>query len=111
MEAGMGSGSGHYSTPQGARIGWIEGEDLYLQHEAAYQVAQRLGQDSGEGLYIGSATLKKRLKEKGLLKSMGSNGKRLLVRKTLDGARRWVLHLESRALLPMEVSQVSQLSH
>src|SRR5262249_4383880 len=45
----------------GSRVGWRDGEQLYLEPEAAYKVVQEMGQASGEPLAIGSKTLHKRL--------------------------------------------------
>jgi len=38
----------------GRRIGWIDGEDLYLEPNASYAAAQRMSRDSGESLAISS---------------------------------------------------------
>jgi primase/DNA polymerase family protein len=47
---------------KGDRIGWIEGDDVYLQPDAAYKMAQSMG-TNGEGLTISSRTLWRRMKE------------------------------------------------
>jgi len=86
---------------KGDRFGWIEGEDLYLEPQAAFTVAQRIARDSGETLPIGSKTLHKRLDEKKLLKTKERED-RLLVRRTLEGVRRGVLHLHPDTLLRVE---------
>src|SRR5215208_5629429 len=79
--------------PQGDRIGWVDGEDLYLEPAASYRVAQREVQ-GGEALTVGAQTLRKRLKEKGLLLSIDKKRQTLLVRRTLEGVKdRSVLHL------------------
>ena len=79
--------------PQGDRIGWVDGEDLYLEPAASYRVAQREAQ-GGEALTVGAQTLRKRLKEKGLLASVSETRQTLLVRRTLEGVKdRSVLHL------------------
>ena len=77
-------------TPQ--RIGWVDGEDLYLQPDAAYAAVRRLAQDEGDGVPLAPKTLWKRLDEKGLLASRDEDG-RNLVRRTLGGDRRRVLHI------------------
>jgi hypothetical protein len=58
-------------------------------------------------------TLKKRLKERGLLASTETYGgrERLEVRRTLEGKRRPVIHLRSSALMAPEVRQVRQVHH
>ncbi len=98
------------SSPKGKRIGWIDGEDLYLEPEASYQCAQRAAKDSGELLPIASKTLHKRLSERGLLLTRERRD-RLLIRKTLEGARREVLHLHRDSLLLIETDQSSQSDH
>ena len=63
--------------PQGDRIGWVDGEDLYLEAGASYRVAQREAQ-GGEALTVSAQTLRKRLKEKGLLASVSETRQTLL---------------------------------
>ena len=53
----------------GRRIGWIDGEDLYLEPEASYAAAQEVARELGDGLAVSSQTLRRRLKERGLLVS------------------------------------------
>jgi hypothetical protein len=79
--------------PQGIRLGWVEGEDLYLDPEVAYVAANKLGAEQGEPLPVSSDTLKRRLKEAGMLKSMEE--RRLTVRISVEGRRRYVLHLRA----------------
>ncbi|MFC1609975.1 hypothetical protein ACFL6C_03375 [Myxococcota bacterium] len=84
---------------QGVCIGWIDGGDLYLEPEASYQCAQGMAGTSGDGLAISQRTLAKRLNEKKLLVTTG--GKRgLIIRKTLQGSRREVLHLNAEKVMP-----------
>ena len=71
--------------PSGNRIGWVDGDDLYLEPEASYNVAQRMARDAGGSLPVGSKTLHKRLNERGLAGYQGAgtidywSGKRLKV--------------------------------
>ena len=110
-------GTGDYQRtewqPQGLRIGWVQSDDLYLESDAAFAEAQRLGSKAGEALSVTLQTLKKRLKERGLLASTESVGgrERLEVRRTLEGNRRTVLHLRSSTLVVPEVRQVRQVRH
>ena len=90
--------SGEEWRPQGERVGWITGEDLYLEPEAAFAAAQRQGRDSGDALTISSKTLRRRLHERGLLASMDDTRGVLTVRRVLDGSRRNVLHTSSNLL-------------
>jgi len=59
--------------PQGECVGWVDGEDLYLQPDAAYAAVQKQGRDSGDTLSVTATTLRKRLHERGLLKSSDQN--------------------------------------
>lgn len=83
---------------QGHRIGWIDGEDLFLEPEASYAEAQSLAAEQGETLAIAPATMRKRLKEKELLASVDLNRKTNTVRRTLEGKRREVLHLRAASI-------------
>ena len=84
--------------PQGDRIGWVDGEDLYLESAASYRVAQREAQ-GGEALAVGAQTLRKRLKEKGFLLSTDETRQTLTVRRTIEGVKdRSVLHLRLSSL-------------
>ena len=78
--------------PQGTRIGWVAGSDLYLEPEASYQVAQQLA--GAERLAVSEQTLRSRLRECGLLVSTDVGRKMLTVRRTLEGRPRQVLHLK-----------------
>jgi hypothetical protein len=90
--------------PQGEHIGWLDGEGIYLQADSAYAVVQRLARDGGDQLPVTLATLKKRLRERGLLASTEKHRAgdrevgRLEVRRVLQGKRRWVLHLNTQSL-------------
>jgi len=92
--------------PQGARVGWIDDDDLYLQPDAAFKVAKAMSPD-GDGLLVSSRTLHRRLKERGFLASVDEQRDRVLVRRVLDGVRREVLHLPA-AVITMGPSQTSQ---
>jgi hypothetical protein len=84
--------------PQGRRVGWLDGENLYLESDAAFAAAQALGVPSGEPLTITSGALWKRLRDRGLLKSSSPSSETLKTRVTCEGARRWVIHLHADAL-------------
>jgi hypothetical protein len=88
--------TGHSWTAVGACIGWIAGSDLYLDSSISYQVVQ---QTAGmERLAISEQTLRHRLHSHGLLASIDASRQTLLVRKTLEGCPRQVLHLKARDL-------------
>ena len=95
-------GGGEYERtewrPQGSRAGWIDGEDLYLDLEAALAGIQRVSQATGNGISVTPKTLAKRLHERGFLRSTEQDGGHLQVRRTLEGRRRQVLHLAASTI-------------
>ncbi len=84
--------------PQGRRIGWVAGDDLYLEPDAAYQVAQEAGSHSGTTPQVGPRTLWKRCHEAGYLQATDANRETLKVRRTLESASRSVLCFSTGAL-------------
>jgi hypothetical protein len=94
--------------PQGDRIGWVAGEDLYLEPEASYMAAQQLARDQGDALPVSPRTLRKRLKERGLLAEADTERQVLTVRRTLEGQRRDVLHLSAGLLSAEKPDQPDQ---
>ncbi|MHB0912154.1 MAG: DUF3854 domain-containing protein [Armatimonadota bacterium] len=86
--------------PRGARIGWVDGEDVYLEPQAAFAVAQGMARDSGDTIPLRGKTLHKRLDEHGLLASTDTARSTLTVRRTLEGSRRNVLHLHRSSIVP-----------
>ncbi len=88
--------------PHGRRIGWLEGENLYLDPQEAYACAQRLADELGERLPLDPSALAARLHEAGLLATTNvANTRRTYrVRRTIQSRRREVLHLKAAALEP-----------
>jgi hypothetical protein len=85
---------------QGLRIGWIDGEDVFLEPDAAYKAAQGIARDLGESLTITVSVLRKRLHEQGMLAAIDISRKTLTVRKQLESQRREVLHIKVSTLFP-----------
>lgn len=85
---------------QGQRIGWIDGDDLYLEPNASFAAAQEIGRQTGDAVVITAQTLRRRLKERGLLASTDEARQRNTVRRRLQGRERLVLHLHASALRP-----------
>ena len=81
--------------PLGARVGWLDGEDLYMEPHASYAAAHKQGRDCGDALTVTPRTLKKRLDERGLLRSKDAGRQVHTVRRTTEGSRRNVLHTAS----------------
>ena len=95
--------------PLGDLVGWVEGDNLYLDPEASFRAVQQFGRDSDQRITCSLQQLKKRMFERGLLASteQRNDKNRLAVRKVLQGMRRTVLHLRASALFP----GVSQVAH
>ena len=102
----MGSGEHRYLAANGPVIGWIEGDELYLEAEAAMACAKHLVREQGNELPFTDRRIQKSLQEAGLLKS--SEPERNTVRKTLDGRRRYVLHMSSERVLGIDSSTQAQ---
>jgi len=91
---------GDKRIPMGDRIGWADGDDIFLEPTAAYRLVQSAASAAGESLSVSEHTLKKRLHEKGLLASTEPKRQVLTVRRTLEGVSRPVLHLSRAVVLP-----------
>ena len=85
-------------APQGRRVGWVDGEALYLEPEASFAAAQEMAGAQGEGLAVSVQRLRRRLKERGLLASTDAKRETLTIRRVVEGASRNVLHLDSSCL-------------
>jgi hypothetical protein len=85
-------------APQGIRIGWVSGSDLFLDPKASYQVAQGL---AGTDRLAGEQALGRRLRECGLLASVDAGREMVQVRRTLEGDPRQVLHLKAGELVEL----------
>ncbi len=98
------SGSGQAAAitwqPEGVRIGWLEGENLYLDPEAAYRTVNESLRVSGGMLPVTPRTLSKRLDEQGKIRSREAH--RFTVRRQLEGQRRTVLHLSVQTVFPTD---------
>jgi hypothetical protein len=79
--------------PQGKRVGWVDGENLFLEPEASFAEVQALAGQHGEALPITASTLRKRLHERKLLVNIDEARQVHTVRLTLEGQRRSVLHM------------------
>ena len=110
-----GAGSFGHETwrPQRERVGWVvddeSGRDLFLDPDASFAAAQSMGRDTGDPLAVQPKTLHRRLQQAELLLSVDEARHRLTVRRTLGGARRYVLHL--RASVLEGVAQPAQSAH
>jgi hypothetical protein len=89
--------SGRGWMPRGQCIGWVGGQDLFLEPVVSYQVARALG--GAESLQLSEQSLRRRLHDHGLLASTDPGREMLTVRRTLAGFPRQVLHLNAAVLL------------
>jgi hypothetical protein len=83
-------------VPQGSRIGWVIGNDLFLDPISSYRVAEALA--CVERLTVSKQSLHHRLRENGLLASIDHGRQMVQVRRTLEGFARQVLHLKATDL-------------
>lgn len=91
---------GHDDVPIGrVRLGWIEGDDLFLLPDIAFAEASKLARQQGNELGIDKITLGKRLKERGLLISCDEKRQRTTVRRVLGGAQQTVWHVRPQIVL------------
>jgi hypothetical protein len=83
---------------QGRRIGYLDGDDVYLLPDAVMQVLAAL-RSSGESITLSRSALAKRLLERGVLRAdeRGTRGT-LTVRKVVEGRRANVWHIKATAL-------------
>src|SRR5581483_7804499 len=64
-----GEGTDTRLKPQGILVGWLAEDELFLEPETSFAVVQRFAREQGEGFAITAHTLRRRLKEKGLLET------------------------------------------
>lgn len=88
----------------GERIGYVEGEDVYLIPEIAFTVASRLSRENGEQITLTARMLWTRMKEAGLLIPPGKP-KENKWRKTLEGKPQQVLYLTAETFLGGAVTE------
>jgi hypothetical protein len=78
-------------VPKGDRIGWVSGGDLFLDPAASCRTAREMA--GFERVTMGAQSIRRRLHERGLLRTIDVGREMLLVRRILDGSSREVLHL------------------
>jgi hypothetical protein len=101
-EIGAGENTREEWQPQGRRVGWLDGNNLYLDPESAHGEAQKLATEKGESLPVTSATLGKRLHEKKLLVAMDPGHQ--TVRRIIEGRRQRVLNFVSHGFFDVSES-------
>jgi hypothetical protein len=91
-ERRMGEDTEMVWQPLGACIGWLHGERLYLDPEAAFSVVQRLADSQQAPLPVTQQTLWKRMHEQGVLRRETGQQKNQ-VRRTIGGKREYVVDI------------------
>lgn len=81
---------------KGMLIGWLDGDNLLLEAEASYGMAQHMARDQGTTIPIGQKTLWRRMQQKGLLLSYEEG--RLKQRWYVAGTQKRLIHI-SKTLL------------
>jgi hypothetical protein len=84
-------------VPNGTRIGWITGTDLYLDSAIGYRTVREMATPD-DRLPLSEQTLRHRLRERGILASVDPGREMLQIRRTLEGQARHVLHLKATRL-------------
>jgi hypothetical protein len=87
-----------FRKAQGKQVGWVDGDDLFLDPEISYAEVQRLGDDQGERLALSKAQLGRHLKAGGWLRSI--EAEKTTTRRTLQGREHAVWHLAAGSLIP-----------
>ncbi|MHB9090948.1 MAG: DUF927 domain-containing protein, partial [Chloroflexota bacterium] len=99
---GVTIGSGEHEReewqPRGACVGWIDGDDLYLEPDAAYSAAQAIGREVGDALALTPQSLRRRLKDQGVLASTDVRRETVTIRRTFARRPHDVLHLRAASL-------------
>jgi hypothetical protein len=91
-------------TPQGLCIGWIdEVDDIYLDPDAAYKVAQEMT-SGNDRVDVGVKALNRRLHEAGLLKTTDTTRGTKTARRKVGGSQREVLHINAELLIDKDRS-------
>jgi len=93
---------------QGDKIGWTDGEFVYLEPNAAYAAAQTMAKQQADVFHLTKESVQKRMKEAGML-IVDDNRGRNTVRLMVDGTRHETLKLLSDTFLPSSPYQSYQL--
>jgi hypothetical protein len=84
--------------PRGTRLGWLVGEMLCLDPDAAFTAVADLARERGQAYPLTAKTLYRRLKESNVLARTAAD--RVTYPVTVDGIRRRVLHIPVTTVFP-----------
>lgn len=101
---------------QGERIGWIDGDNLFLDSHTAYTAVRARARAGDEVYPLREGELRRQLFATNRLASREQERGRFTVRHMLEGQRRAVLHLHATRIYPSaspadEMAQLAQLAH
>ena len=94
-------------VPMGQCIGWEDRDDIYIECASAYREVQIAARDAGESLPVTEPTLKRRLKEKGLLASTDTKRQTTTIRRSIAGGVKDVLHFHRSTVFSTETDNPS----
>ncbi len=85
-----------HPQPQGTRIGWMDGQNLYLYPDGALSVATSMAKRTNVPFHLTKQTLGRRLREKGLLLAVDETRQTNTHRAKCEGVRRevWIVSLK-----------------
>jgi Domain of unknown function (DUF3854) len=87
---------------KGDLVGWVDGDDIYVQPESAYRVSHIMARDSNASFALTETALWKRLKEKNLLATTDEKRQTYKVRKKIKGSVQNVLHMRASTIRPSD---------
>jgi hypothetical protein len=94
--------------PQGKRIGFLDGDACYLLPETAYQVVQDRLRADGDALGVSERQLRRRLAQRGVLKSADPDRRTHAVQRSLGGRRQTVLHVSAADMGDLRCAKAEQ---
>ncbi len=100
LDCGWRRDNGADFSARGECVGWIKGNDVYIDPASAHRVAFAAGRDSGDGLTVSEQILRKRLHEKGILASVDEKRETLTIRKKIGSSSQSVLHILRPTIFP-----------
>jgi hypothetical protein len=92
----------------GECVGWVDGDEVYLEPQASYAIAKRVLREMGESLAVGVKTLHKRMRDRGLLAEWNHRDREILVRRMIQGARHRVLTVRAALISPPPAAAVEE---
>jgi len=85
-------------TSQGERIGWMNGDEVWLQPDAAFAVVQKIANSQHSTIHVSKETLWKRLAHQGLIQ-VSEGEQKNLIKRSVGGLRPRVLVVKNKEIL------------